>query len=84
MVFQETLRTALAMGADRGIHVVIDDKDYEGLQPLGVAKLLAKIVEQEKPDLVLLGKQVNLVKTICYTVLLLVPIQNYLYFTQNH
>ncbi|KXJ20363.1 electron transfer flavoprotein subunit beta [Exaiptasia diaphana] len=54
---EETLRTALAMGADRGIHVVIDDKDYEGLQPLGVAKLLAKIVEQEKPDIVLLGKQ---------------------------
>merc|ERR1712179_185339 len=48
---EETLRTALAMGADRGIHVVIDHKDYEGLQPLGVAKLLAKIVEQEKPDL---------------------------------
>lgn len=46
------------MGADRGIHVVIDDKDYAGLQPLGVAKILAKIVEQEKPDIVLLGKQV--------------------------
>ncbi|KAK3724339.1 hypothetical protein QZH41_010847 [Actinostola sp. cb2023] len=54
---EETLRTALAMGADRGIHVVIDDKEYEGLHPLGVAKLLAKIVEQEKPDLVILGKQ---------------------------
>lgn len=47
------------MGADRGIHVVIDDKDYAGLQPLGVAKILAKIVEQEKPDIVLLGKQVS-------------------------
>merc|ERR1711872_194542 len=54
---EETLRTALAMGADRGIHVVIGDKEYEGLQPLAVAKLLAKVVEQEKPDIVLLGKQ---------------------------
>ncbi|XP_031555215.1 electron transfer flavoprotein subunit beta-like [Actinia tenebrosa] len=54
---EETLRTALAMGVDRGVHVVLDDKAYEGLQPLAVAKLLAKIVELEKPDLVLLGKQ---------------------------
>lgn len=47
------------MGADRGIHVVLDDKAYEGLQPLAVAKLLAKVVELEKPDLVFLGKQVR-------------------------
>ncbi len=50
---QETIRTALAMGADRGIHV----KTGEDLQPLAVAKLLAKIVEQESPDMVILGKQ---------------------------
>ena len=50
---QETLRTALAMGADRAILVVSEDK----VEPLGVAKLLAKIVEEEKPDLVILGKQ---------------------------
>ncbi len=50
---QETLRTALAMGADRAILVVSDEK----VEPLGVAKLLAKIVEEEKPDLVILGKQ---------------------------
>ncbi len=50
---QETIRTALAMGADRGIHVKTDAE----LQPLAVAKLLAKIVEQEKPDMVILGKQ---------------------------
>lgn len=62
---QETLRTALAMGADRGIHVVIGDKEYEGLQPLAVAKLLAKVVEQEKPDIVLLGKQVRLLHASC-------------------
>jgi electron transfer flavoprotein beta subunit len=50
---QETIRTALAMGCDRGIHVKTDDE----LQPLAVAKLLAKIVEQESPDAVILGKQ---------------------------
>ncbi len=48
----ETLRTALAMGADRAILVVAED-----VEPLGVAKLLAKIVEEEAPGLVILGKQ---------------------------
>jgi len=50
---QDVLRTAMAMGADRAIHVVTD----AALEPLAVAKLLAKIVEKEKPDLVVLGKQ---------------------------
>ncbi|MEL6781639.1 MAG: electron transfer flavoprotein subunit beta/FixA family protein, partial [Pseudomonadota bacterium] len=50
---QETLRTALAMGADRGILVKTD----ETVEPLAVAKILAKIVEEESPDLVVLGKQ---------------------------
>ena len=50
---QETLRTALAMGADRAILVVADGD----VEPLGVAKLLAKIVEEEAPGLVILGKQ---------------------------
>jgi electron transfer flavoprotein beta subunit len=50
---QETIRTSLAMGCDRGIHVKTDDE----LQPLAVAKLLAKIVEKEAPDVVILGKQ---------------------------
>ena len=50
---QETLRTALAMGADRAILVQTDDK----VEPLGVAKILAKIVEEESPELVILGKQ---------------------------
>lgn len=59
LTLQETLRTALAMGADRGIHVVLNDKEYEGLQPLAVAKLFAKITEQEKPSLIILGKQVQ-------------------------
>ncbi|PFX15724.1 Electron transfer flavoprotein subunit beta [Stylophora pistillata] len=54
---EETLRTALAMGADRGIHVLLNDKEYEGLQPLAVAKILAKITEQENPNLIVLGKQ---------------------------
>jgi len=50
---QETIRTALAMGADRGIHVKVN----EIIEPLGVAKILKKIVEKEKPNLVLMGKQ---------------------------
>jgi electron transfer flavoprotein beta subunit len=50
---QETIRTALAMGADRGIHVA-SDADVE---PLGVAKVLKGIVEEEAPDLVIMGKQ---------------------------
>src|SRR5512135_733287 len=50
---QETIRTALAMGADRGIHVLTDVE----LQPLAVAKLLKALVDKEKPDLVILGKQ---------------------------
>ena len=50
---QETIRTALAMGADRGILVRTDDE----LQPLAVAKMLAEVVEREAPDLVILGKQ---------------------------
>nr|XP_058941794.1 electron transfer flavoprotein subunit beta-like [Pocillopora verrucosa] len=54
---EETLRTALAMGVDRGIHVLLNDKEYEGLQPLAVAKIFAKITEQENPNLIILGKQ---------------------------
>jgi electron transfer flavoprotein beta subunit len=50
---QETIRTALAMGADRGIHVLTDAE----LQPLAVAKLLKAIVAKETPDFVILGKQ---------------------------
>ena len=50
---QETVRKALAVGADRGIHV----KTNGYVEPLGVAKILKKIVEKEKPDLVFMGKQ---------------------------
>ena len=50
---QETIRTALAMGCDRGIHVSTDIN----LEPLAVAKLLASIVAKENPKLVILGKQ---------------------------
>jgi electron transfer flavoprotein beta subunit len=49
----ETIRTALAMGADRGIHVLTDLEP----QPLAVAKLMKAIVEKENPELVILGKQ---------------------------
>jgi electron transfer flavoprotein beta subunit len=50
---QETLRTAMAIGADRGVLVQADDE----LQPLAVAKILQALVAREKPDLVILGKQ---------------------------
>ncbi len=50
---QETLRTALAMGADRAIQVLEDGE----LQPLAVAKLLKALIDKENPDLVILGKQ---------------------------
>jgi electron transfer flavoprotein beta subunit len=50
---QETIRTALAMGADRGILVQTDDT----VEPLAVAKILKAITEEENPDIVLLGKQ---------------------------
>tara|TARA_Y100000590_G_scaffold117784_1_gene134777 strand:- start:3989 stop:4738 length:750 start_codon:yes stop_codon:yes gene_type:complete len=50
---QETIRKALAVGADRGIHVKADSY----IEPLGVAKVLQKVVEKEKPDIVFMGKQ---------------------------
>jgi len=50
---QETVRKALAVGADRGIHVKADSY----IEPLGIAKILKKVVEKEKPDIVFLGKQ---------------------------
>ena len=50
---QETVRKALAVGADRGIHVKSDSY----IEPLGIAKILKKVVEKEKPDMVFLGKQ---------------------------
>jgi electron transfer flavoprotein beta subunit len=50
---QETIRTALAMGADRGILVKTD----QTVEPLAVAKILQKIIEKESPQLVIMGKQ---------------------------
>ena len=50
---QETIRTGLAMGADRGIHIEAD----QGIEPLAVAKLLTAVVEKEAPGLVICGKQ---------------------------
>ena len=49
----ETIRTALAMGADRGVLIKVDD----AVEPLAVAKLLKGVADEEKPDLVVLGKQ---------------------------
>src|SRR5690606_9471000 len=50
---QEQIRTALALGADRGIHVETDAK----LEPLAVAKALSAVIAKESPDLVIMGKQ---------------------------
>ena len=50
---QETVRKALAVGADRGIHVKADNY----IEPLGVSKILKKVIEKEKPDIVFMGKQ---------------------------
>jgi electron transfer flavoprotein beta subunit len=50
---QETIRTAMAMGADRGIHILCENK----IEPLAVAKLLKALMDRENPDLVILGKQ---------------------------
>ena len=50
---QETVRKALAVGADRGIHVKVDNS----LEPLAVSKILQKSVDKENPDLVFMGKQ---------------------------
>jgi len=54
---QETLRTALAMGADRAILVIATDDVHQDIEPLSVAKILAAIVKEEGPGLVLCGKQ---------------------------
>lgn len=54
---QETLRTALAMGADKAIHVEIPEKEYEGMTSLHVSKVLAKAAQEEGADLVIVGKQ---------------------------
>ena len=50
---QEQIRTALALGADRGVHVEVDGRP----EPLAIAKLLKGVVDQESPDLVIMGKQ---------------------------
>ena len=54
---QETLRTALAMGADRAILIVATDDVHTDIEPLTVAKLLKAVVDAEQPQLVLAGKQ---------------------------
>lgn len=54
---QESLRTALAMGVDRGVHVEVPQAQYDTLQPLHVSKMLAKVATDEKVDVVIVGKQ---------------------------
>ena len=50
---QETIRTALAMGADRGIHI----KTENDLEPLAISKIISKVAVEEKPSIILMGKQ---------------------------
>ncbi len=54
---QETLRTALAMGADRAILIIATDDVHNDIEPLAVAKLLKAVVDEEQPGIVLCGKQ---------------------------
>jgi electron transfer flavoprotein beta subunit len=54
---QETIRTALAMGADRGIHVEVSAQEAETLQPVHVSKILAALAKKQEVDLVIVGKQ---------------------------
>jgi electron transfer flavoprotein beta subunit len=54
---QETLRTSLAMGCDRAIHVVVSDKEVDQVTPRVVSQILAKIAQDEKAKMVILGKQ---------------------------
>lgn len=54
---QDVIRTALAMGADKGIHVEVSGPEYETLQPVHVSKILAKLAQEEKADLIIVGKQ---------------------------
>ena len=53
----ETIRTALAMGADRGILVVVADDVHQDIEPLAVAKILRAVIAEEAPQLVVMGKQ---------------------------
>merc|ERR1712027_187469 len=54
---QETIRTSLAMGCDRAIHVQVSDKEVEKVTPRVVSQVLAKIAQDEKAQMVILGKQ---------------------------
>ncbi|EAQ04358.1 electron transfer flavoprotein, beta subunit [Pseudooceanicola batsensis HTCC2597] len=54
---QETLRTALAMGADRAILIVAADDVHQDIEPLAVAKILKGVIDEEQPGLVIAGKQ---------------------------
>lgn len=61
---QEVIRTALAMGADKGIHVEVSGAEYETLQPIHVSKILAKLAEKVKADMIIVGKQVSTLLTL--------------------
>ena len=49
----------MAMGADRGIHILCSGAEFEALQPLHISKILAKLAGDEKVDMIIVGKQVK-------------------------
>jgi electron transfer flavoprotein beta subunit len=57
----------MAMGADKAIHVEVDQAAYDKMQPLHVAKILAKVAQENKVDLILMGKQVKLSTPYSFT-----------------
>ncbi|ORC91864.1 putative electron transfer flavoprotein [Trypanosoma theileri] len=54
---EEVLRTAMALGCDKAIHIVTPEEESDGLEPLAVAKIFQKLHEELKPDIWILGKQ---------------------------
>jgi electron transfer flavoprotein alpha/beta subunit len=64
------------MGVDRGIHVEVSGPEYDTLQPIHVSKILAKLAQDEKADVVIVGKQVNERLLQCFMTLLIYSLPN--------
>ena len=80
---QEVLRTALALGADKAIHVEIGAKEYEAVQPIHISKILAKLATNEKVDLIIVGKQVR-VSVVNFDKIQIKCIYIYIYIWRAH
>ena len=64
----ETLRTALAMGCDKAIHITTDMKTDQELQPLAIAKVMAHLAQRDSADMIIVGKQVHHVYIYIYII----------------